>query len=354
MRNKGITLVALVVSIIIMLILAGVTLNIALGENGLFKMSEKTVDKYKEESEEEQRQLTMAEATMNLNGTKYKSTYNGEEVTVPIPAGFAVSQVDGENTVEDGLVIIDSEGNEFVWIPVKKDVKYEMNEDYEIKAIFDSLKADEDYLPSGLNAEGLSEEKLEEKLVRDAGGFYVGRYEAGAEEAILIKNNEGNPFYWSNEPKLVCKKGAEVYCCINQTDSKIKSKTFVDNDNVKSGLITSIQWDMIMNLVNGKKDGNGNVFDVNKPIESRHIGTLLKCGQNNADKVYNIYDLESNYNEWVAQRSNFASKQPAIFRGSASTWKINGEVVAQGASRHYFHADEPVNWYSFRFVLYLI
>ena len=38
-RNKGITLVALVVTIVIMLILAGVTLNIALGENGLFKMA---------------------------------------------------------------------------------------------------------------------------------------------------------------------------------------------------------------------------------------------------------------------------------------------------------------------------
>ena len=57
MRNKGITLVALVVSIIIMLILAGVTLNIALGENGLFKMSEKTVEKYKEEAGKEENAL---------------------------------------------------------------------------------------------------------------------------------------------------------------------------------------------------------------------------------------------------------------------------------------------------------
>ena len=44
MRNKGITLVALVVSIIIMPILAGVTLNIALGENGLFKMAQKATE----------------------------------------------------------------------------------------------------------------------------------------------------------------------------------------------------------------------------------------------------------------------------------------------------------------------
>ncbi len=53
LKEKGITLVALVVTIVIMLILAGVTINIALGENGLFKQSKKAVDKYKEAQEQE-------------------------------------------------------------------------------------------------------------------------------------------------------------------------------------------------------------------------------------------------------------------------------------------------------------
>ena len=57
MKNKGITLVALVVSIIIMLILAGVTLNIALGENGLFKMTQEAVKKYDEKAKEEDNTL---------------------------------------------------------------------------------------------------------------------------------------------------------------------------------------------------------------------------------------------------------------------------------------------------------
>ena len=42
---------------------------------------------------------------------------NGDSAT--IPAGFAVSQVEGENIIDDGLVVIDSNGNEFVWVPVK-------------------------------------------------------------------------------------------------------------------------------------------------------------------------------------------------------------------------------------------
>ena len=52
-RNKGITLVALVVTIVIMLILAGVTLNIALGDNGLFKMAQKAAESYQTTSEKE-------------------------------------------------------------------------------------------------------------------------------------------------------------------------------------------------------------------------------------------------------------------------------------------------------------
>ena len=65
MKNKGITLVALVVTIIIMLILAGVTLNIALGENGLFKMAQNSVVLYKEKSKEEDNMLQEAEKQLD-------------------------------------------------------------------------------------------------------------------------------------------------------------------------------------------------------------------------------------------------------------------------------------------------
>ncbi len=58
LKESGITLVALVVTIVIMLILAGVTINIALGDNGLFKQAKKAVDKYKEAQEQEDSTLS--------------------------------------------------------------------------------------------------------------------------------------------------------------------------------------------------------------------------------------------------------------------------------------------------------
>ena len=85
-------------------------------------------EKTEEAKENELRRLTVLEAAANIENTTHTETITqtGEDgteetktVTVTIPAGFAVSQVEGENTIEDGLVIIDSNGNEFVWVPVK-------------------------------------------------------------------------------------------------------------------------------------------------------------------------------------------------------------------------------------------
>ena len=55
--EKGITLLALVVTIIILLILAGVTLNLVLSNNGLIGKSKQGVAKYKEASLNEQNEL---------------------------------------------------------------------------------------------------------------------------------------------------------------------------------------------------------------------------------------------------------------------------------------------------------
>lgn len=63
-ENKGITLVALVLTIIILLILAGVALSLVIGENGLIAKSKKSVEKYKDKAKEEQWQLEDFEVGM--------------------------------------------------------------------------------------------------------------------------------------------------------------------------------------------------------------------------------------------------------------------------------------------------
>ncbi|MCI8481761.1 MAG: type II secretion system protein [Clostridia bacterium] len=45
-ENKAITLIALVITIIVLLILAGITLNLVLGERGIFKMAQEAGKNY--------------------------------------------------------------------------------------------------------------------------------------------------------------------------------------------------------------------------------------------------------------------------------------------------------------------
>ena len=53
-NNQAITLVALIITIIVLLILAGVTLSIILGDNGLINKAQSSVDKYQEASQNEE------------------------------------------------------------------------------------------------------------------------------------------------------------------------------------------------------------------------------------------------------------------------------------------------------------
>ena len=61
LREKGITLIALIVTIIVLLILAGVTINSVVGTDGVIKKSKIAVNEYKKKSEEEEASLALLE-----------------------------------------------------------------------------------------------------------------------------------------------------------------------------------------------------------------------------------------------------------------------------------------------------
>ena len=141
-KDKGITLIALVITIIILLILAGISIS-ALTNQGLFKNA-KAAQNATEKAEKEQGQrLNEYEDEIN----KYLNNANEDEkiglITdninkelsktdntklkdekgnrIVVPAGFKI--VDGATTVDKGIVIEDvtetaTKGSQFVWVPV--------------------------------------------------------------------------------------------------------------------------------------------------------------------------------------------------------------------------------------------
>ena len=296
---------------------------------------------------------------IELDGEMFYTDYTSDDVDkvaadlryydgVEIPDGFYY--VGG--TKDTGIVISDvqgddldnsKQGNQFVWVPVENEEDYVRNTSYESISVSQSAYTDTDYLPDGIQPDipsgvegeeaGAYNETAERQAVINAGGFYISRFEAGKETV-------------NGEDKLVSKKGATVWGdTVSQEETKTISKDFKNNDSVKSALISGIQWDMTMEFVDGKLDGNGKTFDVTVADEDRTKTTKLKAGENEIDKVCNIYDLQGNYVEYVAERRTSAKY---VYRGGAYT---NNSLSASYRGPSDGNAFEG---HSFRFVLYVI
>lgn len=103
-NEKGITLIALVITIVIMLILAGVTLNLTLGENGLIGQTKKAVKSYDTASEME----TLSISVLNYNITNNEADKLGEKLSkkdVSNPNWRMIR--DEENTYADGWYFVE-------------------------------------------------------------------------------------------------------------------------------------------------------------------------------------------------------------------------------------------------------
>ena len=148
-EEKGITLVALVVTIVVLLILAGISLNLVIGNEGILTRSKDAADKYGKQTENEQQGLNdvddwmdeqfggagMQKVTVNTKAKK-NGTINGQDPNInnplipkgytPIDAGDAKwgdgSSSPAQSSVDNGLVIKDDNDNEWVWVPIEASV----------------------------------------------------------------------------------------------------------------------------------------------------------------------------------------------------------------------------------------
>lgn len=76
--NNGITLISLVITIILLIILAGVTINLALGENGLFNKAKYAKDEYLNAQEKEQEDINELYSEMMI------ATNDSAQITISV------------------------------------------------------------------------------------------------------------------------------------------------------------------------------------------------------------------------------------------------------------------------------
>ena len=226
-----------------------------------------------------------------------------------------------EGTVNDGYVIADENGNEFVWIPVDGvNVKYERwceNENSYPSSYTECSDVPDSEYPEGITAEA------ESAIVSNAGGFYVGRYEAGVPEGqTVIDGTNSSTSNTSGIP--VSKKGATVWTNIDYTNANNNAKAYMNNSEVASGLLTGKSWDTVCKwLENSGIDVNdsrtyGNYIDSQSPANESGYGSKQVTGYSEYWKVNNIYDLAGNTYEWT----NEVYLDGRIFRGG--NFNLNG------------------------------
>lgn len=109
-NNKGITLVALVVTIVILLILAGVSLNLVLGDNGIVRKAQEAREKTEEADARDKVELAIAEYPLASDGQSFEDFLNSK---VPKDFDEVKKNEDGNFEIKKGkyTITVDDQGN---------------------------------------------------------------------------------------------------------------------------------------------------------------------------------------------------------------------------------------------------
>ena len=407
-KSKGITLVALVVTIIVLLILAGISITLLFGEEGIIykaietskrheisrilekleiekgnilleKQENITIEKYLEHIvkqgiiDKEDIKDTENENVKNIivenkyvflveeeeNGN-IKITYEGEvtklkpgslvletekdnyedgESKATVPAGFAVSGIESEQKIANGLVIyeipkeeiesvdwssdtnkngildVQEKYNQFVWVPCtisgeNGSIKYDRyaftraNWQYgQNKGAYHSASNSykierKDYNGAYYYYETMPQ--VEQTSIEKYNGYYIGRYEAGREN-----------------DKVVSKRNQNVYNLISMTQAQSISENAYIGKSVKSRICSSYSWDTALKFMETKNSSYVvNTLGGNYNSASGGTGNIENTGYANSS-MCNIHDMGGNVDEWTTEKCTGISDRTIyyVYRG---------------------------------------
>ena len=382
-RNKGITLIALVVTIIVLLILAGISIAMLTGQNGILNRAAEAKEKTRVAQEDENEKLQGYEKIIN----QYAENLPIGEDTAPYLPNSTFSKKEGD--LAKGLVIQDANQNEYVWVEVPTTIydnttynnnganKPSNSEDYtNIEAclkVYTADYANSSYSDTNSNFTVQYQAML--KSVYTNGGFWIGRYEAGLEgDTPRTSYTEILP-----SDKAVIKQNKIPYNYVKRDEAQ-ELATRMNYNGCTSSLIFGIQWDLTLKYIeektvelveeankdtvradiknkltsNSKKIGNyyNSEFTLNrgkfakynelsdwkaynseekttlvtgsqkKEQSSSKNGILLTTGATEATDLQNIYDIAGNVHEWTLEFYDISN--PCVGRG--------GSYVSNGSS----------------------
>ena len=353
-KKKGITLVALIITIIVLLILAGVSLSFVLN-GGILDKSQQAVNEYQNAANNESEILEYIDSTLEQKINEINSgagggtgdiptvdedglakedttiTTDDPNVQIVIPEGFApailetgrTDSMPGENgavksimpkeqwnsitaeQINKGIVVVDyaitytgsvPDFNEYVWIPISDSSKFARvawNGPY----LSGGWQEGEHPLANSSETSKYWEETDSVEYTNMVNsiklnkGYYVSRYEASKKDSITAQS----------------KRGQEPWGSVSQTEAKTASSNMKTEMN--SHLIYGVEWDSILQWL----------LDSQAKIGADTVGEPLQ--------TIAIEDIQSdsrswgNYNNSVGGAAeNSGSRQPS---GINEYWKVN-------------------------------
>ena len=409
-ENKGITLIALVVTIVVLIILATVSINAVLGQNGIIGKAKQAKEMYSNsiaKDNEEMDRLLNEMAQYNegsssddgkvtlpdgWNGGKVNPVKSEDNVVVPVPKGYTASTVEGEKSVSSGFVIKEGSNggatsgiNEFVWVPVSNisDIYDEANNAGQLWDFSGTTSTKRTY-PTTKNS-GYREPDVVTKASEGSDSTSGTQYDAvstNLQQAGMSSTATASTFktQLQNEFNEMI-KSAKTYggfyigkyetgnlsnstkAVVQKNNSDINNqtwytmykmcKTIKANDNVATSMLWGCQWDATLRWMQTSSNSDVTNFPTNSEGKGNYSGTQedtntpIPTGSNSSYSVNNIYDMAGNVYDWTIEAYD------TNYRVDRGATYINTGSSSPASNRGYSYTNYSDSYNGCRSTLYV-
>ena len=361
-NQTGITLIALVVTIVVLLILAGVSLNAIFSENGIIKRAKDAQNKMDQAT---QNDLDAINELNNWIDGKINGSSGGNNnpptsdlpsvanETIPYYPDTTFTKLEGTN-LDNGLVIQDESGNEYVWIEVPKSLYAESS--YNTKTTtadqkptksteYDKIEyclhkytdyrngtsyTDTYYSDATKGLKSAQYTELKQKMLKSVyenGGFWIGRYEAGIAENRTSKDID---LATAPAPLSTSKTGTEEnpiypypYTYVTCSQAQTLASKLSTGKSYTSSLMFGLQWDLVLKHIETKEVAKGTALAT--------IQSALRSDSKDWGNYYNA-TFTINRGKYADYKSNSLSTTWTLYNQTTSNNFVNSSSVKQKQS----------------------